>query len=78
MAHCMHKKFWDCRGTFALAEEGFARRSQSAGGFGEAERSERGGGGGWGAEGRSEPFQGSHQNESGRRDLNPRRSPWQG
>jgi protein O-mannosyl-transferase len=27
---------------------------------GEAERSEREGGGGWGAEGRSEPFQGSH------------------
>jgi len=27
---------------------------------GEAERSERGGGGGWGAEGRSEPFEGSH------------------
>jgi len=33
-----------------------------AGGNGEAERSERGGGGGWGAEGRSEPFQGSHFN----------------
>jgi prepilin-type N-terminal cleavage/methylation domain-containing protein len=32
---------------------------------GEAERSERGGGGGWGAEGRSEPSQGSHVNESG-------------
>jgi hypothetical protein len=31
-----------------------------AGGFGEAERSERGGGGGWGAEGQSEPSQGSH------------------
>jgi hypothetical protein len=30
---------------------------------GEAERSERGGGGGWGAEGRSEPFQGSHISE---------------
>ena len=30
------------------------------GGFDEAERSERGGGCGWGAEGRSEPFQGSH------------------
>ena len=30
---------------------------------GEAERSERGGGGGWGAEGRSEPFQGSHVND---------------
>ena len=27
-----------------------------------AERSERGGGGGWGAEGRSEPFEGSHPN----------------
>jgi hypothetical protein len=44
----------------ASAKAGFARRSQSAGGVGEAERSERGGGGGWGAEGRSEPFQGSH------------------
>jgi hypothetical protein len=32
---------------------------------GEAERSERGGGGGWGAEGRSEPFQGSHLNRHG-------------
>jgi hypothetical protein len=30
---------------------------------GEAERSERGGGGGCGAEGRSEPSQGSHDNE---------------
>ena len=46
----------------AWAKAGFARRSQSAGGHGEAERSERGGGGGWGAEGRSEPFEGSHPN----------------
>ena len=30
---------------------------------GEAERSERGGGGRWGAEGRSEPFEGSHVND---------------
>jgi hypothetical protein len=36
------------------------RRRTIAGGHGEAERSERGGGGGWGAEGRSEPFEGSH------------------
>jgi hypothetical protein len=44
----------------ALAQAGFARRSQNAGGDGEAERSERGGGGRCGAEGRSEPFEGSH------------------
>jgi galactose mutarotase-like enzyme len=31
---------------------------------GEAERSERGGGGGWGAEGQSEPSQGSHEDSS--------------
>ena len=36
------------------------QRRTIVGGHGEAERSERGGGGGWGAEGRSEPFQGSH------------------
>ena len=40
-----------------------------AGRFAEAERSERGGGGGWGAEGRSEPFEGSHVNCASPRSL---------
>ncbi|HJX53594.1 MAG TPA: NAD-dependent DNA ligase LigA [Polyangia bacterium] len=39
------------------------RVAHHRGRVGEAERSERGGGGGWGAEGRSEPFEGSHVND---------------
>ena len=46
----------------ALAKAGFARRSQSAGGFGEAERSEGAGVRGVGAECAADPFQDSHHN----------------
>jgi DNA ligase (NAD+) len=45
------------------ARVGSPPASHHRGRVGEAERSERGGGGGWGAEGRSEPFEGSHVND---------------
>jgi hypothetical protein len=50
------------------------RVAHHRGRVGEAERSERGGGGGWGAEGRSEPFEGSHVSEYAR-SLRPRPRP---
>jgi hypothetical protein len=43
-----------------VGEGGLSPPEPERGKDGEAERSERGGGGGWGAEGRSEPSQGSH------------------
>jgi hypothetical protein len=49
--------------SIAWGARRLCRRRTIAGGFGEAERSERGGDGRWGAEGRSEPSQGSHVRE---------------